>query len=90
MIGEVVVCLLVMCGYKTKSLEENSNLKSIRRCNFNRLVLTRLNVSSISSKFDNLTQKITGNVDILMISGKKSNSSFPEGKFLIPGYSAPY
>ena len=42
------------------------------------------------NKFDALTQQITGNVDILMLSGTKLHSSFPEGQFLIPGYSAPY
>ena len=41
------------------------------------------------NKSDALTQQITGNVDILMLSEKKLDSSFPEGQFLIPGYSAP-
>ena len=42
------------------------------------------------NKFDALTQKITGNVDNLTLSETKLDSSFPEGQFLIPGYSAPY
>ena len=40
--------------------------------------------------FDALTQQITGNLDILMLSETKLDSSSPEGKFLIPGYSSPY
>ena len=42
------------------------------------------------TKFDALTQQITGNVDILMLSETKIDSSFPEGQFLIPDYSARY
>ena len=42
------------------------------------------------NKFDALTQQITENVDILMLSETKLHSSSPEGQFLIPGYSAPY
>ena len=42
------------------------------------------------NKFDTLTQQITGNVGILMLSETKPDSSFPEEQFLIPGYSAPY
>ena len=35
--------------------------------------------------FDTLTQQISGNVDILMISQTNLDSGFPEGQFLIPG-----
>ena len=76
--------------YKTKVFDGDSNLKSLRRRNFNKLVLGHLNINSLRNKFDALTQQITGNVDILMLSETKVDSSFPEGQFLIPGYSAPY
>ena len=42
------------------------------------------------NKFDALTQQITGNVEILMLSKTKLDDSFPEVQFLIPGYSAHY
>ena len=42
------------------------------------------------NKFDALTQEIIGKVDTLMLSETKLDSSFPEGQFLIPGYSEPY
>ena len=35
-------------------------------------------------------KKITGNVDILMISEPKLDNSSPEDQFLIEGYSKPY
>ena len=34
--------------------------------------------------------QIIGNVDILMISGKKPDSSFPRGQFLLNGNSEPF
>ena len=35
-------------------------------------------------------QQTTDNIDILMISETKLDNSFPEGQFLLPGYSSPY
>ena len=42
------------------------------------------------SKFDCLIEQITGNIDILMISETKINSSFPTGQFLISDYNEPF
>ena len=68
----------------------NSNLKSFRKRNFNKLVLGRLNINSLRSKFDALTQANKREcIDIPMLSETKLDS-FPEGQFLIPGYGAPY
>ena len=53
-------------------------------------MVAHLNINSLRLKFDSLVQKITGNVDILMISETKLDNSFPEGQFLIEGYSKPY
>ena len=79
--------------YKANSLSESYNvasLCSIRKRNLSKLVVAHLNINSLRLKFDSLVQKITGNVDILMISETKLDNSFPEGQFLIEGYSKPY
>ena len=79
--------------YKANSLSESNNvasLCSIRKRNLNKLVVAHLNINSLRLKFDSFVQKITGNVDILMISETKLDNSFPEGQFLIEGYSKPY
>ena len=60
-------------------------LCSIRKHNLNKLVVSLLNTNSLKLKFDSLVQKITGNVNILMISGAMLDNSFPEGQFLIEG-----
>ena len=79
--------------YKANSLNESNNeasLCSIRKRNLNKLVVAHLNINSLRLKFDSPVQKITGNVDILMISKTKLDNSFTEGQFLIEGYSKPY
>ena len=42
--------------YKIIRLEENSNLKSICKCNCNRLALPHLNIIPVGNKIDKLTQ----------------------------------
>ena len=79
--------------YKANSLSESdkvASLYSIRKRNLNKLVAARLNINSLRLKFGSPAQKITGNVDILMISETKLDNSFPDGQFLIEGYSKPY
>ena len=46
-------------------------------------------MNSLRNKFDCLDQQITGNVDVFMVSETKLDNSFPEGQFLIDGYSPP-
>ena len=42
------------------------------------------------NKFDILTDQITGNVDVMVISETRLDDSFPESQFKIPGYSPPF
>ena len=79
--------------YKANSLSESNKVMSlyfITERNLNKLVVAHLNINPLRLKFDNLAQKITGNVGILMISETKLDNSFPEGQFLIEGYRKPY
>ena len=79
--------------YKANFLSESNNmasLYSIRKCSLNKLVVAHLNINSLRLEFDSLVQKLTGNVDILMISETKLNDAFPEGQFFIAGCSKPY
>ena len=65
--------------FSNKKPEENTNLNFIRKGNFNRFVLAHININSIRNKFDILVQKMTNNVDILIISETKLDNSFPKG-----------
>ena len=56
----------------------------------NRIILGHLNVNFLRNKFESLQEQINGNVDILLISETKLDNSFPNGYFLIKGYSTSY
>ena len=66
------------------------SLKVIRTKNPNRIVLSHLNINSLRNKFDILTDQISGNVDVMVISETKLDDSFPESQFKIPGYSSSF
>ena len=58
--------------------------------NINRIAIGQININSIRNKFDLLSQLVMGNLDILLISETKLDSSFPSNQFRINGYSTPY
>ena len=64
---------------KFKWINNVANIRSIR--NRNKLVVAHLNINSLRLTFDSLVQKITGNVEILMISETKLDNSVSEGQF---------
>ena len=90
--------------YPETSMEENSDilgsesitasafdiLKDIRVKNVNKVVIGTLNINSLAPKFDQLSEVIGKNLDILTIQETKLDSSFPSQQFALPGYSEPY
>ena len=62
-------------------------LKNIRIKNLNRLIIAQLNINSIRNKFEPLQELIKENIDILVITESKIDSSFPFNQFEIEGYS---
>ena len=85
-------CVPMIDAYKVEPMNMKGieSLKAIQKHNLNRIVVTHLNINSLRNKFDYLIEQITGNIDILMISETKLDSSFPIGQFLINGYSEPF
>ena len=65
-------------------------LKEICIKNLSRTALAHLNKNYLRNKFDILADQVTGNVDVMVISGTKLNYSFPGSQFKIPGYSSPF
>ena len=65
-------------------------LNDLRKQNPNRLIISHLNVNSLRNKFVFLVPLVKGNIDILMLSETKLDSSFPHAQFSIEGYSKPY
>ena len=55
----------------------NTDLKSLRIRNLNKIVVGHLNISSIRNNFDFLAHQVKGNIDVLIISETKLDESFP-------------
>ena len=62
-------------------------LKNTRLKNPNRLIIAQLNINSERNKFDSLVRMLHNNLDILLISETKIDSSFPTAQFQIQGYT---
>ena len=75
---------------KNNFTSPKEELNNLRLKNPNRLICAHLNINSVRNKFDLLSDIIKNNIDILMISETKLDSSFPNGQFQIHGYSEPY
>ena len=56
----------------------------------NKPLIGKLNINSISIKFDQLKLFARGKVDILVITETKLDPNFPASQFLIESYSEPY
>ena len=56
-------------------------LENIRCKNINRLLFTQLNMNSLRNKFESLQHITNKNVDVLLISETKIDSSFPSVQF---------
>ena len=75
---------------KNNFTSPKEELNNLRLKNPNRLICANLNINSVRNKFDLLSDIIKNNIDILMTSETKLDSSFPNGQFQIHGYSKPY
>ena len=63
-------------------------LKNTRLKNPNRLIIAQLNINSLRNKFDSLVRMLHNNLDILLISETKIDSSCPTAQFQIEGYTS--
>ena len=79
---------------KTSSTDEPSDtpllLKILKLKNAYRLILGHLNINLIVATLDQLKVFIVNNIDILVLTETKMDSSFPNAEFRIDGFSAPF
>ena len=61
----------------------NANAKNV-----NRLVTDHSSISSLRNKFDSL-KLVKNNLNVFMISETKLDETFPEGQFLMDGFTTP-
>ena len=62
-------------------------LSNTRLQNPSRSIIAQLNINSLHKKFHSLVQMLHNNLDILLISETKIDSSFPIAQFKIEGYT---
>ena len=70
--------------------EPRKAVENIRRKNINRLFFAQLNINSLRHKFESLQHIINKNIDVLLISETKTDSSFSSVQFHLEGYVTPY
>ena len=65
-------------------------LKGVRLNNLNRIIIGNLNINSLPGKFEALKCIIAENIDILILTETKIDTTYPISQFMIEGYSKPY
>ena len=55
-----------------------------------KLIFGNFIINSISSKFDQMKVLLQGNIDILVLTETKLESSFSSNQFILEGYSKPF
>ena len=53
----------------------------------NRITIAQINIKSLRNKFSFLCEVVTGNIDILLVTETKLDSSFPNAQFHMYGYT---
>ena len=52
--------------------------------------MNHINVYTLRNKFDPLVNQIKRNADVLVVSERKLDNSFPESQLEIPGFGPPF
>ena len=76
--------------YDRNSSDPRLVFENLKPENDHSLVIGNLNINSIYSKFGNLKLTIQGEIDLLVITETKTESTFPLNQLAIQGYSKPY
>ena len=81
------VCLTEDVNIENTNNSSNlsDSLKNLKIKNSNRFVFGNLNINTINNKFEQLKHIIKNNVDVLVLTETKLDSSFPFGQLSIDG-----
>ena len=74
----------------SQSYDPSKILKEIRAKNRDRLIIGSLNINSVRGKIEPLKFLVKNNLDVILISEAKLDSSFPTEQFNIDGFSTPF
>ena len=65
-------------------------LKIFKNKNLHKIVVWQTNINPIRNKLDHLMAAVAGNIDILLITQTKIDSTFPAKQFYLNGCNVPY
>ena len=90
-------------NYKTRNMREPVSITTVttkddcktklndkRITNLNRIVISHISINVIRNKFELLAEAVMGNVDILMVTETKIDTSFPTSQFIVSSFTSPY
>jgi len=69
---------------------ELEKLSELRRQNTKKILIAQPNINSIRNKIHDLSTLVSRNLDILLVSETKLNTSFPTEQFFIEGFDEPH
>ena len=77
---------------EVNSLDNRSDISQMKKLRLNpkNIIFSYLNINSVQNKFQNMSGLILENVDILIVTDTKLDSSFPVTQFVIPGFHHPF
>ena len=67
-----------------------NDLKIFKNKNRHKIVVWQTNINPIRNKLDHLMAAVAGNIDILLITQTKIDSTFPAKQFYLNGCNVPY
>ena len=67
-----------------------NDLKIFKNKNLHKIVVWQTNINPIRNKLDHLMEAVAGNIDILLITQTKIDSTFPAKQFYLNGCNVPY
>ena len=66
------------------------HLRKIKLKNMNGIIIAQININSLRNKFSFLCEAVSGNIDVLLVTETKLDSSFPNAQFHMHGYTTSY
>ena len=83
------ICTESMTGEEGR-LDCYNELKRLRLNHPKNLIIGYLNINSVRSKFENFSQMIKTDLDVVIIAETKLDKTFPKNQFLIKGFGEPF
>ena len=76
--------------HNNASLDPLSEIKNLRLTNVNKIIIGNININSLLNKFEQLKELVIKHIDVLVITERQLDDSFPTSQFLMKGFAEPF